>query len=127
MPIRNYRDLIAWKKAFQLSLEIYRQTTGFPAEEKYGLKSQLRRAGVSVVSNIAEGEGRRSRVEFHRLLNIAHGSLRELETQVLISDALSYLKPNQTESILSLAAEVGRLINGLCRSLRKNLHATAHC
>jgi len=127
MSVRNYRDLIAWKKAFELALEIYHSTKNFPSEEKFGLTSQLRRGSFSIVSNIAEGEGRRSSAEFHHFLFIAHGSLRELETQVLISESLEFLKPDESSKLMGMAAEVGRLINGLCKSLRKNLCTTAHC
>ncbi len=118
MPTKNYHDLIAWRKAFQLTLDIYRETSYFPDEEKYGLKSQLRRAGISVPSNIAEGEGRRSRAEFRHFLLIALGSLREIETQILISDSLAYFQAGVAQKLMFSAAEVGRVINGLYRSLR---------
>ena len=119
MPVRNYRDLIAWKKAMELALAIYQETTFFPAEEKYGLTSQLRKAGISVPSNIAEGEGRKSAGEFRHHLSIAHGSLREIETQALISDRLGYLRKNVIDQLMGMSSEVGRLINGLSRSLIK--------
>ena len=118
MIAKCYRDLIAWKKSFDLALAIYRGTSGFPGEEKYGLMSQLRRAAISIPSNIAEGEGRGSRY-FRHYLSIALGSLNELETQILISEALGYLKQEQTSALLKLAAEVGRLINGLSRAVRR--------
>jgi four helix bundle protein len=116
MPARDYRDLIAWKKSFELALAVYRGTTDFPIQEKYSLTSQIRRAGISVPSNIAEGEGRKSK-EFRHYLTIALGSLKELETQVLIADALGYFKEGQSTALMQMAAEVGRLINGLSRSL----------
>jgi four helix bundle protein len=125
MTAKNYRDLIVWQRAFQFALEIYKATSHFPSEEKYGLIAQLRKAGVSVPSNIAEGEGRNSRAEFRRFLLIAHGSLREVETQILMADALKYLKRDDTANLTSMASEVGRLINGMCRSLRENRHFTA--
>ena len=77
---RSYQDLIAWKKAMSLVIEIYRVTKGFPKEEIFGLTSQLRRAAVSVPSNIAEGQGRMSQGEFHQFLGQARGSLMEIET-----------------------------------------------
>jgi four helix bundle protein len=117
VPARNYRDLIVWQKAFVLAVTIYRETLYFPAEEKYGITSQLRRACVSIPSNIAEGEGRRSPSEFRRYLFIALGSLKEAETQILISDALGYFKPNEASKLMTIAAEVGRLLNGLSNSL----------
>jgi four helix bundle protein len=118
MPARNYRDLIAWTKAFDLALTIYRETAYFPTEEKYGITSQLPRAAVSISSNIAEGEGRRSKAEFRHFLFIALGSLKESETQILICKALGYLKPNMADKVMTMAAEVNRLIHGLIRSLR---------
>ncbi len=118
MNSKDYRDLLAWKKAFELSLAIYRTTSGFPSEEKFGIVAQLRRAGVSIPSNVAEGQGRRSKGEFLHHLRIALGSLAEAETQVLIADALGYFRPKDAAKLLSLTAEVGRLINGLIRSLR---------
>jgi len=110
-----------------LALDIYQATSHFPNEEKYGLTSQLRRAGVSIASYISEGEGRNSRVEFRRYLFIAMGSLREAETQILIADSLQYLRPNETAKLIGMASEVGKLINGLCRSLRNDRSPTAHC
>jgi len=127
MVATNYRDLIAWTKAFELALEIYRQTARFPSEEKYGLTAQLRRAAVSIPSNIAEGEGRRSKAEFRHFPFIALGSLRELETQILVSDSLGYLRPNESVKLMAMAAKVGRIINGLCRSLLMKRQPAAEC
>ena len=87
----SYRDLIAWQKAFSLVAEVYRQTETFPKSETYGLTSQIRRAAVSVVSNIAEGQGHNSSGEFQQFLGHAKGSLAELETQILLADELGYL------------------------------------
>jgi four helix bundle protein len=117
MPARNYRDLIVWKKAFDLTLAIYAETSCFPREEKYGITAQLRKACVSIPSNIAEGEGRKSASEFRRYLFIALGSLKEAETQILISDALGYFKPNAAAKLMEMAAEIGRLLSGLSKSL----------
>jgi four helix bundle protein len=117
MPARNYRDLIAWQKSFELVLAIYQETAHFPIEERYGIVSQLRKAGVSIPSNIAEGEGRKSKGEFRYFLFVALGSLKEAETQILISEALGYFGPNQAAKLMAIAAEVGRLINGLSKSL----------
>ena len=117
MPAKDYRDLVVWKKAFELTLAIYRETAHFPAEEKYGLTSQLRRCSVSIPSNIAEGEGRGSR-EFRHYLSMALGSLNELETQILLCRALKYMADGQVAALMALAGEVGRLTNGLSRSLR---------
>ncbi len=91
----DYRDLIAWKKAFELVIAVYRETSHFPVEERFGITGQIRRACVSVPSNIAEGQGRNSKGEFVHHLLIALGSLKELETQLLISGALGFLKSQQ--------------------------------
>jgi four helix bundle protein len=82
---RSYRDLVVWQKSMQLVTDIYRITKAFPKEEIYGLTSQIRRAAVSIPSNIAEGQGRRTSSEFHQFLGHARGSIMELETQILIA------------------------------------------
>src|SRR5580692_2999015 len=115
--VQSYRDLVVWKKSMALVLEVYRCTQPFPKTETYGLTSQLRRAAVSIPSNIAEGHGRRSTGEFKQFLGHARGSLAEVETQVLIAQDLCYLNLEQSEKLLRSAAEVGRIINGLLVSL----------
>ena len=117
MTVRNYRELFAWQKAMDLVEATYHATKCFPQEELYSLTKQLRRAVVSIPSNIAEGQGRTSTKEFLHHLSIAHGSLRETETQLLIAGRLHYLPNNSVEELLDLTGEVGRLINGLARSL----------
>ena len=96
---------------------IYAATAEFPSDERFGLTSQLRRAAVSVPSNIAEGQGRRSPNEFVHHLSIAHGSLREVETQCLIGMRLGYLKAPRCDELLDITAEIGRLLNGLMRAV----------
>ncbi|HMG32826.1 MAG TPA: four helix bundle protein [Blastocatellia bacterium] len=113
MAGKNYSDLIVWKKAMDLVENVYRATRQFPKDELYGLTSPLRRAAISVPSNIAEGQGRRAPGDFVRFLAIAHGSLREVETQILIAERLHYFAPMEVTKLLSLSAEVGRLLNGL--------------
>ena len=117
----DYRDLIAWQKAMDLVEHVYRATVMFPKEELYGLKSQMRRAAVSIPSNIAEGQGRRTtNEEFNRFLLIALGSLCELETQIELTVRLKILDDSETAaSLRESSKEVGRLINGLVTS-RKN-------
>jgi four helix bundle protein len=115
--IKNYRDLVAWQKALDLAEAVYRETRPFPHEEKYGLTAQMRRAAVSVPSNIAEGQGRRSDRPFSLHLSIAHGSLRELETQVLLSGRLGYLSESRVSELLEATSEVGRLVTGLDKSI----------
>jgi four helix bundle protein len=103
----------------RLVTEIYQATRVFPKDETYGLTSQLRRAAVSVPSNIAEGQARFSRKEFHHFLSLARGSLVEIETQVIIAQNLDYLTPNQSQPLLAEAAELGRILNGLIASIKK--------
>src|SRR5271170_8467159 len=103
--IRSYRDLAVWKKSMSLVLDIYSNTQTFPKIETYGLTSQLRRAAVSIPSNIAEGQARLSTGEFKHFLGNARGSLAEVETQILIAKDLSYLEENQTETLLNATAE----------------------
>ena len=96
----SYRDLIAWRKAMQLVTDIYDATRSFPRDELYGLTNQLRRAAVSVPSNIAEGQARFSSKEFHHFLSLARGSLVEIETHLMIAENLGYLPSNQTRPLL---------------------------
>ena len=117
MNVTNYRDLIAWQKSMDLVVAVYQATKQFPPYEIYGLTSQMRRAAVSVPSNIAEGQGRGTPNEFVRGLRVAHGSLLESETQLLIAQRLNYLECRPTEDLLKQTAEVGRIINGLIRSI----------
>ena len=92
--LKNYKDLNVWQKAYKLCLEIYRITTKFPKEEKYGLTSQIRRSAVSIPSNIAEGYGRKTTLDYIRLLYISYGSVCELETQILLAGDLDLIKNN---------------------------------
>ena len=115
--VQSYRDLVVWKKSMSLVLDVYSSTQAFPKIETYGLTSQLRRAAVSVPSNIAEGQARLSTGEFKQFLGNARGSLVEVETQILIARDLGYLEQQASERILSAAAEVGRILNGLLASL----------
>ena len=119
MAGRNYRDLIVWQRAMELTVEVYRATDHLPAEERYGLRSQMRSAAVSIPSNIAEGQGRRTGGAFRQHLSIAHGSIRELETQVLLSGMLGYLQPKVVEQLMSQLSEVGRLATALSASLKE--------
>lgn len=123
MAGRNYRDLIAWQKAMDLVVAVYDATEAFPVEERYGLTSQLRRASVPVPSNIAEGQGRGRRTEFRRMLFIAHGSVREVETQLILSARLGFLPEVKANEVLGLSGEVGRLVTGLVQSLERELEA----
>jgi four helix bundle protein len=119
MKVKNYQELIVWQKAMDLVEEVYIASKNFPREEVYGLTSQLRRAAVSIPSNIAEGQGRRTTPDFLRHLSIAYGSLREVETQILIAIRLRYLAARKCQDAMNIAAEVGRLLNGLMASLAR--------
>ncbi len=120
MAVRHYSDLIAWQKAMDLVVLVYEATEPFPPKERYGLTNQLRRAAVSVPSNIAEGQGRSTTRDFLRCLSIASGSLQELETQLLIARRLNYLEEPFRPGLFELTKEVARLLNGLRNSLRSS-------
>ncbi len=115
---RSYRDLIAWKKAMDLVTEIYRLSQSFPKEELFGLTSQIRRAAVSIPSNIAEGQGKLSRKEFRYFLGNARRSLSELETQIMIARNLEFIGEMEIKNILEQSGELGKIINGLLTSLK---------
>lgn len=118
---KSYRKLIAWQKAKSLALEIYRSTRDFPKDELYGITSQMRRAAISVASNIAEGSGRHSRKEFIQFLYHARGSLLELENQVEISRELGYIGNVSCSNILRKTEELGRILNGLVNHFKVEL------
>jgi four helix bundle protein len=113
----SFRDLIAWQKAMELVLEVYKASRMMPKEEIYGLTSQMRRSAVSVPSNIAEGQVRKTKGDFKNFLSIALGSLKELETQILIAQGLNYFDDQTTSCLCALCERVGQLINGLYNSL----------
>ena len=115
--IKSYRDLKVWAKALDLAEAVYVTSRSWPREELYGLTSQIRRAAVSVSSNIAEGQGRVSTKEFLHHLSIARGSLFELETQVLLAERLSYSPKETTDNLLTRADEISRMLIRLYQSL----------
>ncbi len=117
--IRSHRDLIAWQVARELAREICVATRAWPKEELYALSAQIRRAAVSVPSNIAEGNGRESTQEYLRFLSIAYGSLMEVDTQVAIAQDLGYLNETQLKVFERLIERVGQLLNALKRSLKQ--------
>ena len=117
MKVKNYQELIVWQKSMDLVENVYKSSKDFPREEVYALTSQIRRAAVSIPSNIAEGQGRRTTLDFLRHLSIAYGSLREVETQILIARRLRYVTQTRVDEVMDLAGEVGRLLNGLMNSL----------
>ena len=117
MSVQSYKDLVVWQKSMDLVEVMYQMTRTFPKEEVYGLTNQLRRAAVSIPSNIAEGHARSSTAEFVRFLSIARGSLAEVETQLLITQRLGYLSNDQLAPILSLQIEINKMTNGLMARL----------
>ena len=117
--VKGYSDLFVWERAMDLVAEAYRLTEAFPAQEKYGLAQQLRRAAVSVPSNIAEGHGRDHLGEYLHHLSVAKGSLMELETQTLIAGRLGYVEKADEARILGKAGEVSKMLSGLAWALKQ--------
>ena len=122
MALKHYQELIVWQKAMDLVEHIYNAPTHFPNTELYGLTSQIRRAAISIPSNIAEGQGRNTTRDFLHFLSMSQGSLREVETQILIAQRLGYIQSPQESKLLDITAEIGRLLSGLCKSLQKTSH-----
>ena len=125
-PILTFRDLGVWQKGIDLVVECYRLSEDFPKSELYGLTSQLRRAAVSVPTNIAEGKGRRSTRSYLHFLDISYGSLMEVETLLEIASRLSFVPGNTLQSLLARTGEIGRMLNGLVASLERKLAAEEH-
>ena len=115
--LKNFKELVVWQKAYQLCLDVYRITKDFPVEEKFAMTSQIRKAAVSIPSNVAEGYGRRTTPDYIRSLYIAYGSNCELETQVLISGDLDYIKEEVKDILLGKISEVERMLKALIKSL----------
>jgi four helix bundle protein len=122
----SYRELIAWQKAKALAIKMYRVSDTFPNSELYGLKSQTRRAAVSVASNIAEGQGRKTPGEFAQFLGNARGSLLELQTQIDIAAELGFMSPADFRELERMSGEVLALVNGLCTYTEKS-QSKARC
>lgn len=120
MKSRNFRELIVWQKAMDLTIEIYSLVKSLPREETYGLSDQMRRAAISIPSNIAEGEGRDSDKDLSRFLSISRGSLWELSTQIEICERLGYLDRKRTENAHLLIIEIGKMIKSLADTLELN-------
>jgi four helix bundle protein len=114
---QGYRDLVVWQQAMDVAVETYRLTSSFPKEEMFGLTSQMRRAAVSIASNIAEGEGRKSKNEFSHFLGIALGSKSELETQLILSERVNLLKATDTEPIKKSLDDIGKMLTALRRKI----------
>ncbi|MER9432390.1 four helix bundle protein [Mesorhizobium sp. M0408] len=115
--IASYRDLIVWQQAMDLTVAIYQVTRTWPKNEIYGLTSQVRRAATSVPANIAEGYGRESRASYQQFLRIAQGSLKELETHLLIAQRVGITSREAVESLMPHSESVGKLLRLLIRKL----------
>ncbi len=118
---KSYRDLIVWQKAMALARQAYMLTASLPKSEAYGLLSQVRRAAVSIPSNIAEGHGRLTDLQFRHFLGNARGSLNELQTQVELAADLGHLDQQSARALMDQGSEVARLLNGLIGSLRQRV------
>lgn len=118
--IQNYRDLHVWQRAVELVEEIYRVSAHFPDDERFGLTSQIRRAAVSVPSNIAEGYGRRRTGHYIHHLDISNGSLKEVETQLIIAGRLKFIDKDNAKEAWSLLQQTGKMLTNLTRSLDPN-------
>jgi four helix bundle protein len=113
----KYSELLVWQRAMDLVTEIYKITSTFPGEERFGLSSQARRAAVSIPSNIAEGHGRKATGAYINHLSIAFGSLMELETQTQIAARLNFIKEDSAATLLNKMDEIGKMLTGLKNSL----------
>lgn len=118
--VTSYKDLLVWQRSLQVAEEVYRLTKSFPQEERFGLTSQIRRAAVSVPSNIAEGQARQSTAEFRQFLSIAQGSLAEIETQLEISVRIGLVKETDVEKCRKLITETSKMLSALRKALQKN-------
>ncbi|SHH51664.1 four helix bundle protein [Fibrobacter sp. UWH9] len=118
---KSYKDLVVWQKAMDLSVAVYQVTKSFPKEELFGMVSQMRRAAVSIASNIAEGEGRKSKNEFAHFVSIAMGSKAELETQVTLCERVGLCSDTESQNLLSMLDEIGKML----ASLKTRLSATS--
>lgn len=119
MALKHYRELVCWQKGMDFAEYVHALTRKFLREEMFGLTSQLRRATVSVPSNIAEGQGRGGTKEFVQFLNVANGSLQEAETQLILAGRFDYITSAELTEGLALASEIGKVNNGLIRSLMR--------
>jgi len=118
MDYRSHRKLDVWRKSMDFVVNVYRITSNFPKSEKYGLTSQMRRASVSIPSNLAEGAARKGNKEFMHFLNIAQGSISELDTQLELAYRLGYINKEEYSSLINRATEISKMLYGLSRSLK---------
>ena len=121
MAVFYYTDLDVWEKSMELAVDVYKTVKLLPKEELYALSDQMRRAVLSISSNIAEGQQRNSTKEFVHFLFIAKGSLSELETQIILCEKLDYLEKSITDKLLAECSEIGKMLNGLLNRLNNKL------
>ena len=119
--IESYRDLRVWQAAIELAVSCYERTTKFPASEVYGLTSQIKRSSTSIAANIAEGYGRDNTGSYVQFLRVAQGSLKELETHVIIAKRVGLLEASHEEDLLQSSDEVGKMLRALIRSLQRTI------
>lgn len=117
--IRSYRDLRVWQLSIELTVACYEAAKAYPTSETYGLTAQIRRSATSIATNIAEGYGRKNRGSYLQFLRIAQGSLKELETHLIVSQRLGYLDATLEETLLSRSEDVGKMLRAPIRSLEK--------
>ena len=115
---QSFKDLVVWQRSIELTVDVYQLTSKFPDSERFGLTNQMRRASVSIASNIAEGYGRSTKGEYVQFLGHARGSCSELETQIVIAKKLGFGAPQNLQSAESLCNDVGRLLGALMKSIR---------
>lgn len=116
----SYRDLRVWKEAIELVAVVYKVSESFPASERFGLQTQLRKAAISIPSNIAEGQGKMSKGEWKQSLGHARGSLYELETQIIVAESLSFIAPADAATILARTSGIGKALRGLIEYVSSN-------
>ncbi len=117
--VRSYRDLWVWKEGMELAVMCYEVTKGFPREEVYGMTSQIRRAAASIPANIAEGQGRENSGEFIQFLRIAQGSLKELETHLILASRVELATEEEIAPVLARCETLGKMLRALIRSIQK--------
>jgi four helix bundle protein len=121
LKIKNYQELNIWKRSVEIAIEIYNTSKNFPKEELYGLTSQIRRASVSIPSNIAEGFTRYHNKEFRQFLYVSLGSCAEVETQLFIAQRLNYIDQEKASKLVKELGEIGKMINNLIKKINNTL------
>ena len=119
--IESYRDLRVWQAAIELTVACYTTTKNFPISETYGITSQIRRSSASIAANIAEGYGRDQIGSYIQFLRVAQGSLKELETHIIVAKRVGYLELSEEEALLRIAEEVGKMLRALIRGLQRTI------